>query len=403
MKKIAFLFTVALGLGGLAFSDDMAAPAAPVVTIGDWGRQVFAFGNQDGSNGYFGGLGVSWGNAPRIVGLNINAHTDTVGFSITPEDDAGGNNFGLTDQNKAWINPIAGVTVEAGWSLETDIWRGTSDFGSDDWVRFLGYQQNSFTFFRLGEGGQDTDIYYNKDGIGAWVLVNDPNSAATTTLAESIQAGAAYTIPSIGTIKAQYVGYTVAGTTVQGTTLYNKDSNGNITSAVADGTAFGKVQAAFNLSAIQGLYEELGVVVPTSASDAGWVFQVNDALDYKIQTVTLHLLVLATDFNGNEATSGGSGFGLNGGVGADFDLGNKVTVNTDIRYSNVLGVTGGASTSGINPMTGFLVGITQGFSQGLIGIGFEFSTTTFAGGNTFGASNQGDSHWLIPVRMEEWF
>ena len=167
MKKVA-LSLLAFGLiGAGAFAQ--AAPAAPTVTIGDWGVQAFGIGNQDKS-GYWAGLGASWGTTPRIVGLNIQAKTDTSGFSITPDADNG--TFGLTDQNKAWVNPFPGLTVEGGITLETDTWRGTNDFGSDDWIRFAGFQQNSYTFFRLGEGGTAFDVNYNKDGIGAWALLS---------------------------------------------------------------------------------------------------------------------------------------------------------------------------------------------------------------------------------------
>jgi len=50
---------LAFGLiGAGAFAQ--AAPAAPTVTIGDWGVQAFGIGNQD-SSGYWAGLGSSWG------------------------------------------------------------------------------------------------------------------------------------------------------------------------------------------------------------------------------------------------------------------------------------------------------------------------------------------------------
>ena len=137
MKKLLVVLLALMVIGVFAFADDaMAPPAAPVVTIGDWGRQVFAIGNTDNNSGsgYQAGLGASWGSNPRIVGLQISAHNDNAGFAISPSADNG--IFGLTDENKAWISPLPGLTFEAGINLETDTWRGSTDFGSDDWLRY---------------------------------------------------------------------------------------------------------------------------------------------------------------------------------------------------------------------------------------------------------------------------
>ncbi len=254
-------------------------------------------------------------------------------------------------------------------------------------------------------GAYETDINYNKDGVGAWVLVSGTNNNTATNgqaqvqdLGSQIQAGAAYTIPSTATIKAQYVGYGVQGTALQGTAR----------ASIGDGTPFGQIQVAVNVSPlVKGLNEEVGIDVPSNGTDAGYVFQVSDITDFTVDQVTLHLLALITDFNGNLSSSGGSGIGLLGGVGADYDLGNKVTLQGDLRYGNTLGSTGGASTNGANPLTGILVGIKKGYDHGDIGIGFEYSTSTI--GSTvnspaYGAnSNTGDAHWAIPVELHEYF
>ena len=105
----------------------------------------------------------------------------------------------------------------------------------------------------------------------------------------------------------------------------------------------------------------------------------------------------------DEVVSGGSGYGLLGGVGADYDLGNKVTLNGDVRYGNTLGSTGGASTTGANPLTGILVGVKKGFDHGDIGVGFEYSTSTIGATAISGASDGSKGHWLIPVEMTESF
>jgi len=389
MKKVALSLLGFALAGVVAFAQ--AAPA-PVVGIGMWGRQMTSFGNTDNSD-IWGGLGASWGNTPRIVGLNINAHTDTVGFSITPSADNG--TFGLTDQNKAWINPFPGVTVEAGLNLETDTWRGTADFGSYDWLRFQGTHGDSVTFNRIGEGGMASAVEYNKDGIGAWVYLQAPTGAEAVTkdaLGNGLNYGAAYVIPSIGTIKAQLIGLGVNG--------------GNGASHL--------VQGAFNLSAVANLYEEVGVVVPTSAIN--FDYMVSDYLTYTADKAKIHGLVIATGFNSKNASSD---LGLEVGAGVDYDLGDGMGLGGDVRYSN-------KQVSGVaQDMTGVFVGVTKGFSNGLIGIGFEYSTTVLAGQSpaagataavapsTYSlgspavaaqaASDATKAHWAIPIRMEEWF
>jgi hypothetical protein len=420
MKRIAFAL-LALSLGGaLAFGQDAAAAApAPVkVGIGMWGRQIVGVGNQD--SGYYVGSGTSWGASPRI-GLSIGASTENYGFVITPEDD-GGAGWGLTDQNKAWVSPMAGLTVETGVNLETDTWRGTGDFGSYDWIRLPGEHGDSVTFFRVGEANGtnvQSDINYNKDGIGAWAMVNQPTSTAVGDLGSNLQAGAAYTVPSVGTIKAQYIGYAVSGTgALMGNNSYKSTG---IIENTAGAATFGIVQAAFNLKLVDNLYEEVGVIVPTSASAAGYVFNLSDVISYKLDKVTLHGLIVLTSFNGDNNTAvTSSALGLEGHVGADYDLGDALTIDGDVLYVNQLELNSGVAlpsgTTFVNNTytdannnkyynadeTGFSVGLTKGFGNADIGIGFEWSSMMWNGGSTLGTT-AGTSHWVIPVRMTESF
>ncbi len=322
MKKLLVVLLALMVIGVFAFADDaMAAPAAPVVTIGDWGRQVFAIGNTDNNSGsgYQAGLGTSWGANPRIVGLQISAHNDNAGFAISPSADNG--TFGLTDENKAWISPLPGLTVESGITLETDTWRGVTDFGSDDWIRYPGIavSGNTTTFARLGEGGFMTDVNYNKDGIGAWFGIQNQtvggNSSATNDLPDSIQGGAAYTITGIGMIKAQYLGNLVSGANFLGA------------SPGAD-----IINAAFNLSAVKGLYEEVAIVYPLQ--DRGYTIGIADDISYAFAPLTLHGRVEAVSFDSNAPTLIASDLGLVVSVGADYDVGNGVTAGASFDYSN---------------------------------------------------------------------
>ena len=68
---------------------------------------------------------------------------------------------------------------------------------------------------------------------------------------------------------------------------------------VGSGKEYGKYQIAFNLSAVKDLSEEIGIPLPSNASDAGWTFQLSDFFDYKLDKVTLHGVVILTSFNGD--------------------------------------------------------------------------------------------------------
>jgi hypothetical protein len=383
MKKLLVVLLALTVLGIFAFADDAAPAAAPVVSIGDWGRQVFTFGNQD-SSGYWAGLSASWGANPRIVGLNIQAHNDNAGFSITPCADNG--TFGLTDQNKAWVSPLAGLTFESGINLETDTWRGSSDFGSDDWLRMPGVAVggNSSTFARLGEGGFMTDLNYNKDGIGAWAAIQNAgsgtNSVATTSISDAAQIGAAYTISGIGTIKAQYLGKSVSGTGMMGNT---------------SGAAI--INPAFNLAVVKGLYEEVGAIIPTT--DVGYTYAFSDETSYAMAPLTIHARVQLVGYDNKIANYA---MGLAGAAGVDYDLGNGIGASADFQYVNQAQENGGNGSGGTNALTGIGVYVKKGFSNGFIGIGFEYSSIGWAGGDAVGVTN-GSSHWAIPIVASEWF
>jgi hypothetical protein len=100
-------------------------------------------------------------------------------------------------------------------------------------------------------------------------------------------------------------------------------------------------------------------------------------------------------------------------VGFDYDFGDKVGFNSDVRwanqYSSQIGLGyvqdngNGSPTVTGNGMTSVLLGVTKGFSNGLIGIGAQYSTTTFLGYAVGGGGNPNNGHFAIPVRVEYWF
>jgi len=106
-------------------------------------------------------------------------------------------------------------------------------------------------------------------------------------------------------------------------------------------------------------------------------------------------------------------------VGADYDLGDSLTVGGDVLYVNQLELNSGvslpssttytnntASVAGNNYYnageTGVGLSLAKGFSNGSLGVGFEYTTLGWNGGNTTGTT-AGASHWAIPIKAEEWF
>jgi hypothetical protein len=413
MKKLLIVLLALTVVGIFAFADDAApAAAAPVVTIGDWGRQIFAVGNVLGNKNIQAGLGTSWGADPRIVGLQIGAHTENVGFAISPCADNG--TFGLTDENKAWVSPLAGLTFESGITLETDTWRGATDWGSDDWIRYpgLAVSGNSTTFARLGEGGFMSDVNYNKDGIGVWYGIQNSTSSSSLTINSSAykettsgtkttesgisydsgdsvsitnlqagtQIGAAYTIAGIGMIKAQFLGRNVSGNTFLG-----NPGGADI------------VNAAFNLSAVKGLYEEAAVVIPTT--DVGYTFAFADDFSYAFAPATFHARVEGVSYDSKDAMASAK-LGIAGNFGMDYDVGNGVGAGFSVDLANSMYEHSGAADKS-QALAGVLVDIKKSFANGYVGIGFQYSTMGFAGTDFTTTGDQG--YWAIPIVCQESF
>ena len=255
-----------------------------------------------GSGGYWINTGASWGGAPRITGLNIQAKTDNAGFSITPSADNG--KFGLTDQNKAWVKPIDGLTFETGIDIETDTWRGADGFGSWNFLRFGAENGDNVTFSRMGNNGSgfQSDIVYNKDGIGAWadwyqLRLRPTRMPLPSRLPTGIDATSATRCRS-----APLTPLPVSARSRFSTSAYKSNGeNGGVTSisgiytirtvlTKGNGKAFGAYQVAFNLSAVKGLYEEVGVQLPNDAKEAGYAYQVTDSATYTMDKTTFHAL-----------------------------------------------------------------------------------------------------------------
>lgn len=401
MKKIVSTFALALLVGGLTFAED------PAVKIGAWGRGLFIpviSGNTvGGEDATASALGVSWGGAPR-VGFTVAGSSDMIGFQADINADDGAISAG--DQQKIWVKPAEGVMIQLGQAYD-DTLRGNGTFGSFDWVRIgAGGTGEDFTFSRL-DTGKGFEVSYTTGDFFVFAAARNLAGAKAVNLSKSLlkttQEGFGYTIKDIGQIRVQALGHAgsdavAAVAAVAGTpdTTFSDDNGDGIddtytgtsvaaVAGVAAVDAYQQIQAAFKLTSIANLYLDLGLDYPTSKDAAGYQAKINAYANYALDKAKVHLLV------GYTVPASGSDAPIQGGVGLDYSLEDSMAFSADVRYQNKF-------AAGKNdPITNVFAGITKGFSNGLIGVGIQYSTLIPA--KTFGLAGD-KAGILLPVRLE---
>lgn len=429
MKIIRFSFFVALIAlilqpAGLLAEETTAKPA-PAITWNAWGRAIFAPLVSDNAGETVPRDAASWGWDSRI-GFTIKGESENVGFWVDIKADTGSID-GLQDQQKIWVKPTDIVTVEVGPNVFYDELRGNSAFGSWNWIRFNG--MNDFgggednIFQRAQAGGGDGSvirtnvegdiaagaiIHVDNNGWHAFAALNvveqgaeigldvdgdgnldqfldadgdgipDREQYTSAIMMQRGQYGVGYEIPGLGMARAQYIGK-----------AYVKDTTSD------ELESYGVINAAFKMDqAIENLYLDAGVFVPTD--DDAEDTKVAAYANYKMGTITPHALIeVLLD---KEDAEGDEGTGLRVGVGADIDLGSDYMLNLDLRYHNETAV----ATENVDDQIAFLVGIQKGFSNGIIGIGFE-GTTLDWGSGLVSKEDPDDFAWAIPIKLEYWF
>jgi hypothetical protein len=367
MKKIVSTFAFALLVGGLTFAEDAA------VKIGAWGRGLFipviTGGQIAGEDATASVLGVSWGGVPR-VGFTVSGTSDAVGFQadINADNDAVLGKVSLGDQQKIWIKPMDGVLIQLGQAYD-DTLRGNGTFGSFDWVRIgAGWAGEDLTFARL-DTNKGFEVSYTNGDLFLFAAARNLGGATAVSLNDSLlastQEGLGYTIKDIGQIRVQALGHPEGAF-----------------------DAYQQVQAAFKLTAVQNLYADVGIDYPTDADAAGYKTAISAYANYTVDKAKLHLLVqygIPTE---------GSDSPIQGGLGVDYGLDGGLALSADLRYQNKF------AAGNDDGLTNVFVGITKGFSNGLIGIGVQYATILSA----FGVSNpDANGGLLLPIRAEYWF
>lgn len=357
-KALAILAALAL----------VASAASAEVTVGGWGRGLFSVQNTGATGAVVTNTDkASWGGSPR-VGFTLAGSADKVGVVADLYFDSNaGKTASLGDQQFIWAKPIDQIKLTLG-RAQVDTLRGNACFGSWNWDRDYGVNKTGdigedTTFIRLSTGYGDSKHYDNKlgliaeitpiDGLFIAAALRDVSSYGGTTgvnsnMEDSLKNGQyqiGYTIAGVGTIRAQYIGFTNAA---------NENAS--------------DFQAAFKLTAVEKLYADVGFSMNLAANSAKVVSAYGS---YAIDKATIHVAGKFTiPSTGDMAIAAAAGldYGFEGGIG----------LNADVRF---LKPSTGTST------VSFMLGVTESLGNGLIGIGFQGVNAT-----NFG--------YAVPVRFE---
>jgi opacity protein-like surface antigen len=394
----------------------LTASAAAEITFGAWLRTLptFVASNGDDTVAF---ATNSWGGSARTARLDINAVADdgNVGFSCNYFDPMDGK---ISDSGSArmWAKPIEQVKLTVGsMSPDNNVGGYRRDFayGSWNWLRpgtWLtdgeGYLIDGVGDWGAHKTGALIEVF-PVEGLNAYVMV--PFAAdGTTVLAEDtykqIQIGGNYAIDGVGLVSAVFIG-------------------SNEKNAAGDVIKTGTVEAAFELTSVENLFVgagfKMGIMNEDDYNDklaADMLEAYNKITDPAKQAEFLAkapaeyvankmAVKLAASYQVNEDAKvyANGGFytytkdtidpRFEAGVGVDYNLGDGLTANVDVRYLSAIKITDGDELDNSDHLS-FVAGVTKGISSnGLVGLGFQGKT-----------NGNGDKFtWEIPVRVEMWF
>jgi hypothetical protein len=391
MKKFIVLALLIALCAGIAFADG--------VSIGAWGRGIWApvvsTVDNSGSQAFTGSTGVSWGTPNARTGFQVNGTSEFAGFHVTVQADSG--SLGISDDVYGWVKPLPGLMLQVG-KVYNDTLRGNAGFGSWNWIR---QQSTSFgddyIFTRIGgNGGAPSNAVLSFTYGGLFIYVEQAFSSTTTFYGDSTNGngnpinhtsvGAGYTIEGIGKIRVQRIGL-------------DDSPNVSTTSTFYD-SKYTEVQAAFNLTAVKDLNVDIGVKVPVYLNTnykTPVTAQIPLYATYKIAGATISLAG-AVQLNTADGL-GSSNYGIQGALGLGYDFGVMgLGLDADVRYINKYFV-GYPSGTTQDSVVSVLVGLTKGFSNGMVGIGVEYCTTQ----NSWGYGDATKGQFAVPIKYEYWF
>jgi len=344
-------------------------------SVGGWGRGVFvpvAMADNDPQSVVM----ASWGPWGMRTGFTVSGSSDNVGMVIDITADNGG--VGAGDQQKIWVKPHEMITLAVGRIFD-DTLRGSGPFCMYNWVRLGSMNGDDLVFGRVGVKGQANAEIAIAPAPGAYIYAafgaSDPygwdpfNIQSVVNLMDMLaygQYGAGYDIAGIGMIRAQYLGIADV--------------------ANAGAGAHGVIQAAFKVTAVEGLIADIGVHYnydPDENVDA--TINIPLYVMYTMNTLTLHV---AANFQLAEVADPSYKVGL----GVEYGLSAGPTIQGDVRYQS----DGATNVFGAGAFAKF------SYSNGIFGIGAEVTNGNFAGGIVTKTDSEAIT-FCIPIRLEYWF
>ena len=434
MKKIALLVSAAMLLTTAAFADD-GGKASLQWSL--WGRSIWAPVVSNPNGALTSALGTSWGTSTRNT-LFVKGDAGNIGFDLTLGYDNGSLasswNDGPVD---VWAKPFDGLKIAMGY-IEDYTLRGEADYGDWDWIRTFGTGDDAIFqgigTVRGGAAGPISSevsytygplyIYYQQPFFDNSLANSTPFTAwydtkGTQGVFQNASYGLGYTIPGVGQIRVQNVGYLTSSS-------WNGYNN--------PGYNFGVFQAAFRLTGVQNLYADIGLWIPTTL-DSTQTASKNAGYDWEVPlfaTYTMGKLKLSlnADFQSTNqywyqyaaavqganlsASTTASEMGVLVGLGVDYALGGGLNLTGDVKWANTFAKD---NTTAYQNETSAMIGVYKGLASGDIGIGFEWinggvfhgpangNSSAFTQGNGPTGTSNGTAanNFAIPVRIDYWF
>lgn len=292
MKKFIAVFVVFALFGTALFAQE-----ATGVKVTGWGRAIFEplkIVKVDGQDEFDVGasVGYSWYRG-AAVGVSLSGSAEKIGFNLDYRASDAGTNWTTADNAYLWVKPISFLTIGAGkfaGPADNGLRGKIGTFNGSGFPGVLGPVSEASG--GIAFGGED-DIFrrfQQKDNHAGGVVVLTPveglviGAVFNVKVADSFdkdaykkfQIGAGYTIPNIGLIRAQFLGghgagsekttesFTGTKTNADGSTVVETWTKETVAAVAGDAN---KIQAAFALTAIEGLTLDIGGKIPLSYKD----------------------------------------------------------------------------------------------------------------------------------------
>ena len=412
MKKLIGTVAVAALLATAAFAEG--------ISFGSWGRALWIVGTaqeaDNGDNTVTSWLGQSWGGPSPRVGLSVSGSSDNMGFNVDFHANGNGG-IDLGDNCLIWSKPIEMLKIIFAGKNDQNPLRRDAAFGLWNWDRIGAVgavDEEGWLFPSLMKDKEVsvevTPIEGLKVVAGIDCLLGDWGGLAPAEgerfvdqLGRTFAVAAAYSISNIGTAQ---VGFRSLGKGFDKEGGYNADRK----------DAF-EIDASFELTMLEKVFVGAGLRLPLGGTFGAAADLYGDGDLYAWNTqpvlVTLHsrlslidnltINVLAglklnnADLKEGDFKAGGA-FGFRFGGEVEYGFSNGLGVFAEVEYAN--GIWMASSSADNNDTLTFGLGVTKGFSNGVIGVAFEGTTNDYG---RQALKNADDFAWEVPFRLEYWF